>query len=146
MTVLRIERMGASDVERVLAMGHLFDDPPRADATRAFVASDRDHLLVAFDDADAPIGMCTATEVPHPDADPSLFINELGVDAAWRRQGVGRALTEAMIALGRSRGCVDVWVVTEPGNAGACATYDRSGGRRDDDVVMFDWELRDSEP
>jgi len=51
------------------------------------------------------IGFVSGVELTHPDKGSEMFLYELGVDAAARRRGVGRALVEALRALARRRGC-----------------------------------------
>ena len=89
---MRIERLGPDDVDRVAAAEALFDDAIDAETSRAFLADDRHHLLVAFD-GEAPAGFVTGVELLHPDKPgPEMFLYELGVDEAFRGRGIGRAL------------------------------------------------------
>ncbi len=93
---MRIERLGPDDVDRVAAAEALFDDAIDAETTRAFLADERHHLLVAFD-GEAPAGFVTGVELLHPDKPgPEMFLYELGVDEAFRGRGIGRALVEAL--------------------------------------------------
>ena len=46
---MRIERLGPDDVDRVAAAEALFDDAIDAGTTRAFLADDGHHLLIAVD-------------------------------------------------------------------------------------------------
>lgn len=137
---MRIRRMTADDVDDVVAMAHLFDDAPTPAWTRAFLASERDHLLVAYADDDTPMGFVSGTELLHPDKGRSMFLNELGVDEAFRRRGAGAALTRALLDLARERGCRETWLATEDTNQAACATYTSVDGERTDGVVMFSWD------
>ncbi|NUT97765.1 MAG: GNAT family N-acetyltransferase [Saccharothrix sp.] len=120
---MQIRRVTAYD--DVMAAAHLFDDPPTADATRAFLADERHHLLIAYVD-DEPAGFVSGVETTHPDKGTEMFLYELGVDDAHQRRGIGTALVEALLALARERGCFGAFTATEPDNTAALATYART--------------------
>ncbi|MFI9010473.1 GNAT family N-acetyltransferase [Actinosynnema sp. NPDC053489] len=125
-------------VDEVVAASHLFDDAPREDATRAFLADDRHHLLVAYVGGE-PAGFASGVETIHPDKGVEMFLYELGVDEAHRRRGVATALVEGLIELARSRGCTGAWTGAEKDNAPALATYRRTGAELDFDTVAVSW-------
>ena len=132
-----------TDAAAVADAAHLFDAAPRSDATRRFLGDDRHHLLIAYVDG-APAGMVTGVEMTHPDKGTEMFLYELGVDPAYRRRGVGGALTTALADLARERGCYGMWLVTEADNAAAQATYRRTGGEREDDQIGYTWTFQPS--
>ena len=136
-----VRRLGAGDEEAVLAAGFLFDGPPDPEATRRFLAEPTHHLLIACDAAGAPVGFVSGVETTHPDKGTEMFLYELGVDEAARRQGVGRALVEALAALAAQRGCYGMWTATEPGNVAARRTYERAGARTTPAQVILEWRL-----
>jgi ribosomal protein S18 acetylase RimI-like enzyme len=137
---MRIERLGPDDVVRLAAAEWLFDDAIDAEMSRAFLADDRHHLLVAYD-GEAPTGFVTGVELLHPDKPgPEMFLYELGVDEAFRGRGIGRALVEALAEFAWKRGCYAVWVLTDDANAAATATYRAAGGNREPESVMFVWD------
>ncbi|MFD0203527.1 MULTISPECIES: GNAT family N-acetyltransferase [Saccharothrix] len=127
-----------TSLDAVLAAGHLFDDPPREDATRAFLADDRHHLLIAYVD-DEPAGFVSGVETIHPDKGVEMFLYELGVDEAYQRRGIATALIERLIELARARGCTGVWTGTEKDNTAALATYRRAAAELDFDTVAVTW-------
>jgi ribosomal protein S18 acetylase RimI-like enzyme len=86
-----------------------------------------------------PAGFVTGVELTHPDKGTEMFLYELGVDAAFRRRGIGRQLTEALAALARERGCYGMWAATEPDNAAALATYRAAGAASSDPSVVLTW-------
>jgi ribosomal protein S18 acetylase RimI-like enzyme len=137
---VRIDRLGPGDEARVLAAGGLFDDPPTAEATARFLAEDGHHLLVATVDG-RDVGFVSGVETTHPDKGTELFLYELGVDEAHRRQGIGRALVRALAALAVERGCYGMWVATEPDNDAAIATYRSAGSGEPEPSVVLAWRL-----
>ncbi|MCE6994268.1 GNAT family N-acetyltransferase [Saccharothrix sp. S26] len=124
--------------DAVVAAGHLFDGPPREDATRAFLADDRHHLLIAYVDG-TPAGFVSGVETIHPDKGVEMFLYELGVDEGFQRRGIGSALVARLIELAGDRGCTGVWTGTEKDNAAALATYRRAEAELDFDTVAVSW-------
>ena len=125
--------------ERVKAAEHLFDDPVDVEATCRFLANEANHLLIAYVD-DEPAGFVTGTELTHPDQPaPELFLNEVGVDAAYRGRGIGKDLVARLWDLALSRGCRGMWVLTDESNAAALKVYEAAGGTRLSPQVMLQW-------
>ncbi|MEY2442596.1 MAG: hypothetical protein QOJ46_2022 [bacterium] len=137
-----IRRLGSGDEQAVLAAGGLFDDAPRPDATRRFLGEPNHHLLIAYDAIGTPLGFVSGVETTHPDKGTEMFLYELGIDEPARRQGVGRALVEALVQLARERGCYGMWTGTASTNEAALATYRSAGGQPSEGTVMLDWDLR----
>jgi ribosomal protein S18 acetylase RimI-like enzyme len=136
---LEIWRATPGSEERVKAAERLFDDPVDVEVTARFLRDDRNHLLIAYADGEAA-GFVSGTELLHPDkAQPELFLNELGVDSAYRRRGVGRALVGELWQLAESRGCRGMWVLTDDENVAATKTYEAAGGRRVGEELMLQW-------
>jgi [ribosomal protein S18]-alanine N-acetyltransferase len=71
-----------------------------------------------------------------------MFLYELAVDEPARRQGIGRALVEALARLARERGCYGMFVLTDDDNVAALATYRSAGAGDESRHVMLEWELR----
>lgn len=138
MEIRRITRF--EDVE---AAGHLFDAPPRPEATRRFLSDGRHHLLIAYA-AGVPAGMATGVEMTHPDKGTEMFLYELGVDGLFRGRGIGRTLVSALARLARERGCYGMWVLTDHDNAAALATYRRAGGIPEGEQVLLQWAFEQS--
>ncbi len=115
----------ASVLDRV-APG-VFDNAVDPRWTAEFLADNRHHLVVALD-AGLVVGMASAVHYVHPDKPPELWVNEVAVAPAHRGQGIGRQLLEALFERGRSLGCGQAWVATEPSNTPARRLYAAAGG------------------
>lgn len=137
-----LREMALDDLDLVLAAAHLFDEPPRPEWTAAFLAAPGHHLVVALDEAGRPVGFVSGVRVLHPDKAPEMLLYELGVDAAWRGRGIGRALVGALRDLAAERGMRGVWVLAEPDDEVALRTYRSAGASREDAAVVFEWDLR----
>jgi ribosomal protein S18 acetylase RimI-like enzyme len=139
---MNIRVLGEGDDSAVTDASHLFDRSADPVATRRFLAEPGHHLLVAYDNAERPVGFVTGIETTHPDKGTEMFLYELGVDEPARRQGIGRALVEALAALARERGCYGMYVLTDDDNVAAMATYRSAGAGNASQQVMLEWDLR----
>lgn len=139
---MRITALGPGDDAAVSAATHLFDGPVDADAASRFLTERGHHLLVAYDDSERPVGFISGVEVTHPDKGTEMFLYELGVDEASRRQGIGGALAEALAELARERGCYGMFVLTDDDNAAALATYRKAGAGEPSRQLMLEWGFR----
>ena len=122
---IRVLRPG--DDGLVAAASHLFDGPAQSDATARFLADDRHHLLIAYED-ERPAGVVSGVEVTHPDKGTEMFVYELAGDGPSRRNGIGRALVGRLVTVARAAGCYGMWVLTDEDNDAARATYEGAGG------------------
>jgi ribosomal protein S18 acetylase RimI-like enzyme len=125
---------------RVKAAERLFDDPVDLEATRRFLEGDANHLVIAYVDGQ-PAGFVSGTELRHPDQpEPELFLNELGVDPAFRGRAIGKKLVANLWEIAQSRGCRGMWVLTDDENPAALKVYAGAGGARLPEAqVMFGW-------
>jgi ribosomal protein S18 acetylase RimI-like enzyme len=137
-----IRRLGPEDEDPVTAAGFLFDKPPAEEATRRFLGEDNHHLLIAYDEAQEPVGFVSGVELTHPDKGTEMFLYELSVHEPARRRGVGRRLVEALASLARERGCYGMWTLTDHDNEAAQATYTSAGGRTASSHPMPEWDFR----
>ncbi|MFJ6406414.1 GNAT family N-acetyltransferase [Streptomyces hydrogenans] len=126
----------AGTVAELLAAEHLYDGPARAEWAERFLASAGHVMLIAYAPGGVPAGFATGIEMVHPDKGAEVCLYELGVAEAFRRRGLGRALTEALVAEARRRGCTGVWVPVDTDNGPALATY-RSAGAVDEGVCAI---------
>ncbi|WP_406395172.1 GNAT family N-acetyltransferase [Streptomyces sp. NBC_00887] len=130
----------ATTVAELLAAQHLYDGPAREEWAFRFLAAHGHLMLVAYVDG-VPAGFVSGIEMLHPDKGTEMCLYELSVDAAYRRRGIGRALTEALAAVARERGCYDMWVGVERDNDAAMATYRSAGACEDGVFAMLTWKF-----
>lgn len=105
----------------------VFDEPIDPALAATFLCDPRHHLVVAIDKG-VVVGFVSAVHYLHPDKPLELWINEVGVAPSHQGQGIGRALVQRMLEQGSAIGCVQAWVLTEPGNVAARALYRSAGG------------------
>ncbi len=116
----------------------VFDDAPRPELSREFLNDPRHHLAVALNEHGLVVGMASGVHYVHPDKEPQMFINEVGVSSAYEGQGLGKRLLAALLQRASELGCTEAWTATEPENARAQALYSRAGGVKDPTpFVMF---------
>ena len=137
---MEIVRLAPGDEDRIHAASHLFDGPARAEETIRTLREPTHHLLIAYVDGQ-PAGFVSGVEVSHPDKPTEMMLYELGVDEPHRRKGVGRALVSSLADLAAERGCPSMFVLTEKANEAAIATYAVDDPVREEDFVMFTWQL-----
>lgn len=141
-TRYQIRRLEAGEAAVLLAADpQLFDFAVSPRWTAEFLADPRHHIVVALFD-ERMVGSATATHYVHPDQPPTLFIIEVAVAAEHQRQGLAKALLEALLAHGRSLGCATAWVGTEADNLAARALYSSVGGAQDCEAfVTYSFDL-----
>jgi ribosomal protein S18 acetylase RimI-like enzyme len=137
---IEIKHLKPGDDALVADAGGLFDDLPRPDAVRKFLAEPTHHLLIAYADGQA-VGFVSGVELTHPDKGTEMFLYELAVDEDHRQRGFGTALVQELGELARSRGCNGMWVLADDDNAAAAATYRKAGGEIESQPVMFSWRF-----
>ncbi|WP_274558740.1 GNAT family N-acetyltransferase [Streptomyces spiramyceticus] len=130
----------ATTVAELTAAEHLYDGPARPEWAERFLAAPGHLMLIAYV-AGVPAGMVSGIEMTHPDKGTEMCLYELSVDEPYRRRGIGRALTRALAAVARERGCYDMWVGVERDNDAALATYRSAQAQDDGDFAMLTWPL-----
>ncbi len=94
---------------------------------RLMAGAAEDHVgLVAVDEADRPIGL--AHILFHRSTwSPTwyCYLEDLFVDPACRKGGVGRALIQAVYEAADAQGCTRIYWATQEANATARALYDQ---------------------
>jgi len=121
----------------------VFDKPVNQAWTAEFLNDPRHHLAVALDDG-LVVGMASAVHYLHPDKPTELWINEVGVAPSHWRRGLGQALVNALLQVGRELGAKEAWVLTERDNTAAINLYQSTGGVNEaDDTIMFTFYLNE---
>lgn len=121
---MEIIRLEAGDDALVMKVAEdVFDEPVRPDRLAAYLAEPGHFMIVALADG-VVVGQCAAVIHRHPDKVSELYVDEVGVSPAFRRQGIARKMLDAMFAIGREQGCEEAWVGTEPDNLAARALYE----------------------
>ena len=144
-----ITRLGPTHWAEVEAAAELFDHAPQPQATRRFLTEPGHHLLIAYDDDGAPIGMVTGVEMTHPDKGTEMFLYELGVRESHRGRGVGRALVAALADIAKAHRCYGMWVLTDDENPAAVKAYLAAGAKLEDSTRLLAWTFtteQDPEP
>jgi GNAT superfamily N-acetyltransferase len=134
---LTIRDAQAADAERIAGLLTQLGYPTQPSGVEARLerlAIVGDRVLVADLDGGA-VGVAHLQVAPAIERDrPAAKIGALVVDAAYRGQGVGRALVQALEAEARARGCELLFVTTAEHRDDAHAFYERVGleqtGRR----------------
>ena len=100
----------------------VFDEAILAGSLRRFLDDDRHHIAIATYKG-LIVGFISAVGYFHPDKPRELWLNEVGVAATWQQQGIASRLLSMMFDHGRSLGCTEAWVLTEPDNNAANGLY-----------------------
>ena len=117
----------------------VFDEPLDAVRVTAYLAGPGYIMLVALAESEV-VAQCAAVVHRHPDKKTELYIDELGVAPAHRRQGLARKMLDEMFALGKSLGCEEAWVGTEHDNLPARGLYETRGAAAEP-FVMYVFAL-----
>lgn len=121
----------------------VFDYAIDPSQVEAFLSCPRHMMMLAVEDG-IVIGMASAVEYFHPDKPPQLWINEIGVTPQKQSQGIGRRLMEALIAIGKDRGCAYAWVGTECDNIPAQRCFSAVANVEEpQEFLLYEWELSD---
>ncbi len=138
---IAIRRLGPGDeavFDRV-ADG-VFDYEIESEVLAGYLAEPNHHFIAALYDG-VMIGQCAAVVHRHPDQRAvELYIDEVAVAPPFQRSGIAQRMLDAAFALGKSLGCEEAWVGTEPGNLPARGLY---ASRRvlAENFVMYVFEL-----
>jgi aminoglycoside 3-N-acetyltransferase I len=142
-----VHRLAAGDLALFRALnalfGQAFDDPesygakPPSEAYAAKVLSKESIIaLIALSDEQV-IGGLVAYELDKLEQERSeIYIYDLAVDEAFRRQGVATALIRHLGEIASSRGAWVIYVQADYGDEPAIALYTKIGRR--EDVMHFD--------
>ena len=128
-------------IERLVPQLSRSNPPPTTAELGEVVASPATDLFLALADDGTIVGTATLVTFRIPTG-MRAWIEDVVVDQAAGRQGVGRALTDAMLARARDRGCVTVDLTSRPSRETANRLYQRVGfAPRETNIYRYD--LRD---
>ncbi len=147
---LQVRALGAADIAPMRAMlamfGQAFEDvptytahPPDDTYLQRLLGSDTFVAVAAWAGSQVVGGLAGYVLPKFEQARSELYIYDLAVDAAHRRQGIATALIEAVKALAAARGIYVVFVQADRGDEPAIALYSKLGVR--EDVLHFDIEV-----
>jgi ribosomal protein S18 acetylase RimI-like enzyme len=121
---------------------NVFDDPIVESSAQEFLADPRHRIVVSLDD-EIVVGFVSAVIYVHPDKPaPEMWINEIGVAPTYQRQGIGKALMQAILEEAKRSGCSEAWVLTDRANLPAMTMYRSSEGEESlPDPTMFTFKL-----
>lgn len=148
---LRIQLLAPDDLpimDAMLAMfGEAFGEvhtytgaPPRAEYLRRLLGSDSFLALAALQGGEV-VGGIAAYVLPKFERERSeVYLYDLAVAAAHRRQGIATALVEELRRVAAARGAHVIFVQADAGDAIPIALYTKLGAR--EDVVHFDIAVR----
>ncbi len=119
----------------------VFDNPIDQPQLHAFL-DDMRHIMYVAVDKGTVVGMASAVEYFHPDKNPQLWINEIGVASTHRRLGIGRSLVEALFTEAKGRGCISAWLGTDIDNESAQACFGSvPEGEAPQPFLLYEWNL-----
>ena len=119
----------------------VFDKPIESHLAAEFLHDDRHHLAVALD-GDVIVGFASGVTYVHPDKPQELWINEVGVASSHRKQGIGKRVIQALLEVGRAKGCREAWVLTDRSNTVANQLYKSIGGTEaPGETIMYSFML-----
>jgi ribosomal protein S18 acetylase RimI-like enzyme len=98
-----------------------------AKASKAYTATPGATALVALTGPEIS-GWCWGYHLIRPDDSSMLYLHQLKVDEAHRRQGIGRDLLRTFMTTGAQAGATKMFLTTGAENTAARALYDTMGG------------------
>jgi ribosomal protein S18 acetylase RimI-like enzyme len=113
-------------VQRLVPQLSRSNPPPDVGELGELVASPATDLFIALNDDGSIVGMATLVTFRIPTG-RRAWIEDVVVDEAVRGQGVGDALTRAMVDRARDFGAVTVDLTSRPAREAANRLYERAG-------------------
>jgi ribosomal protein S18 acetylase RimI-like enzyme len=141
-SALGIKRITTVDPKTVEEINSVLDEGKTWDEEGGslFLADKDNALFLAYWNNNIS-GFLTAHRLQRfDDRKAEILLYEIGVNEEFRKQGIGRALIEAVKAWGREVQADEVWVLTNRSNQAAMALYKSAGGLEaslDDTMFVF---------
>lgn len=111
------------------------------ESLKTYLQDDKNILVTARIDATI-VGVAIGYVLVHPGGNKTLYIDELDVRPASRRQGVASAIIKKYQALAVSEfGCGEVWLSTNYDNKNAQSFYRSLSPTEDKNAIIFGWSL-----
>jgi ribosomal protein S18 acetylase RimI-like enzyme len=126
---MHVQLLETKDAGEVLRASQLFDERPSPEAVDAYLGDPRNVLFLAYE-GDAPVGFLRGTELNQLKSKrKQMFLYEIAVEEAHRKQGVGTELIYALLRHCRERNFEEMFVFTDdPQNLAAERLYRSTGG------------------
>lgn len=107
-----------------------------------FLADDDNYLIIAIANGNVA-GFVLAYRLARVDgARTMMYLHEIGVLSAYRRQRIGTALMEETKRICQEDGIIKMWLGTSESNTAAIALYEKTGGKRlGNDAAGFQWSF-----
>lgn len=136
---MKIKCLQIRDIDDALLLVRRFKNSEAGrEALESFLAHN-DHYLIGAFAGDAPVGFAIAYELNRTDTGrPMIYIHDIEVDQAYRRQGIGRRLMESLHEICCNRKALKMFVITGSDNLAAMSLYRAAGGKQlaDSDAVF----------
>lgn len=113
----------------------VFDEDIKPALLAAYLADPKNFMFVAIVDG-LVVGQARGIHHLQPDRKTEFYVDNLGVDPAYQRNGIATALMKALLVAGTGEDVEDVWLATERENEQAIGFY-RNMGLLETKVVMF---------
>ena len=150
---MRVHALGPDDValmeDLLTVFGDAFEEPgtygdarPDRDYLRRLLGSESFIALAALKDGEVVGGLAAYELQKFEQARSEIYIYDLAVAAAHRREGIATALIVELQRLGAARGAYVIFVQADYGDTPAIELYTKLGVR--EDVMHFD--IRISNP
>jgi ribosomal protein S18 acetylase RimI-like enzyme len=151
----RVHILGPDDIDTMRGMLTLFGEafadtetygraPPGTAYLEALLGRDT-FIAIAALESDVVVGGLAAYVLPKFEQERSeIYIYDLAVGEAHRRQGIATALIAELQRVGATRGAYVIYVQADYGDDAAIALYTKLGTR--EDVMHFDIACGDQTP
>ncbi|TDX02335.1 aminoglycoside 3-N-acetyltransferase I [Dinghuibacter silviterrae] len=97
--------------------------------------------VVALDGLRVVGGLTSYMLESYTSSRPLLYVYDLAVASAYRRQGIGTGLIRFITAYGRENGFEEIFVQAHRADSYALDFYRRAGATSEEDVVQFSFSL-----